>query len=1575
MKIMQKKKSKYTSYAIILSKSQQNQYLQKSNYFLYQNSNTVLEQATKEEDYQQIIDQILQQVQNGEEDIQKCLKDLKKCLDEYFNHHNQKNFAPYFRKSLKQLIESAISFLNQEKLDMSLIILNECDMLVQTFSGFPDMQILTYNNLSCYFRKCKDQKRALKLLEKAENIYSKNQTTTNMGITFLNKSAILSEMGRHQEAIKCAKASVKELKNQFEKVFEQKKLHQEKYLNMKNFKNSMLSNSKVDNSKLEEDFYQREEQTKQINLEFQDIATELGIAYHNLATEEQYFKLFDRSIKNFFNAYTIVKEYLGDNHPLTSQFHQSFQAVNKKYQQHISNSNENDQGKQKKFHNKINESPEYYSKDLNSIQINNNELAAIKTQNSIEDVNAQEEKEHKQSFKNNDIQLQRKNITSQQDAKNRNMLKKQVEGTVIDYKQQMKAINLNMYNLLYSDDDGDEGQNEMQIPNTQARIELYKNKYQQPPQGKSTVSHKKPQIYNQMYFDNLKEMNQFKIKQQKTLENQEQTNNKNMKVSKASDLIENLMESPKSTEKRINIFEIDQMLIRRNKSNQTQRQKGGSDLNFGQTQYKYGQDPKEQQAADLNHPAFFLAKKMQGKYTKLSTIRPMTAQEILDSPPQKKEVGGRKYKVNPKLLIPDTVIEATNRYQDYLQREKQQNQKKSFVIKSTSTKNISQSDKEKHEKMFNLEDINTDQENAKFDKKNLKTQQDSQSQKALPQGKHQSSEKNISKGGQENDNNNFKQKLEQMKQKIVLNQQESERLKNQNKKWNFETIKDDQTNQEKNNYKSQQSQQKRGEAAYYSTKIPTKSQDRRIHSQSGNFEAATQIPQEYQIVSPYMNSTVRAKSSLVSAIQKGRMCCVFDENSYNLIIAFQDIQSGQGVDMEDQCRFYINLSNLREIFSKEDDSKYQTHQQHSKHYNQYLQDHPQEFNDAKLHMLRYNLETLFKKFKPLLSIDIEKKCLVVEQNFSGYTVQIKTPLHPKGIVTKLNFYSQNSSIFTLPSSKNSSESQKNLKNMLVVEYPAEELFLQKENKKLEELEENYIILQKFVYASLSNKQGMLATLFNTNTLQLQFNFKSLDQQVDIFHYVVVEPIIQDYGPYFESEDTQIALSILCENLVTMWKYDGKNLTYDKKDKWSLKNEVEIPNQGKKQLQYQIIQQPSNDFSIIQKKEAWIEIYEDDNLEFQINKKELLDKIDESHESEDESKQEKIPFSNQHYKPNQSQFSQNEKGNHSNQPSKKFQIVNKYEEEEYEFDDEDEKNQNVDKTQPHTKNQDNQSKNSSRIPSKHESNQDIKENISNGFQKQQKIEQKQSNIDDQYKIDKENIQKPNRNSQKEKEDFSKLQQPNNTSQNQQLDSDQRKQSSRQNSVLNETNGGDSSKNTRQKNLSNQFARPQSSKKQMDIRNNLSKGSPLNNLENQDILDFESSKQVRQAYDQQNQDEDEEDKYNDQQKLHQQDQINKEERKSSVIYQSTNQNKNQDNKNNVHTQNEQKDIAVNEFKQQGDNCSKKVQNRERPEATYSKSRNNSIKIQQEQIKNNYSLNISQEKEGDVEYIDINDTQQIV
>lgn len=52
---------------------------------------------------------------------------------------------------------------------------------------------------------------------------------------------------------------------------------------------------------------------------------------------------------------------------------------------------------------------------------------------------------------------------------------------------------------------------------------------------------------------------------------------------------------------------------------------------------------------------------------------------------------------------------------------------------------------------------------------------------------------------------------------------------------------------------------------------------------------ATDIPDNYIIISPYLNAVIKGKGDSFTAIRKGRLCCVFDEINYVLIFAFQDL--------------------------------------------------------------------------------------------------------------------------------------------------------------------------------------------------------------------------------------------------------------------------------------------------------------------------------------------------------------------------------------------------------------------------------------------------------------------------------------------------------------------------------------------------------------------------------------------------------------------------------------------------------------------------------------------------------------
>lgn len=58
-----------------------------------------------------------------------------------------------------------------------------------------------------------------------------------------------------------------------------------------------------------------------------DKATQLAVAYHNLAQHQLHFKQLKASVNNFYSAYSLLTEYQGENHPLAGQFFNSFTAA------------------------------------------------------------------------------------------------------------------------------------------------------------------------------------------------------------------------------------------------------------------------------------------------------------------------------------------------------------------------------------------------------------------------------------------------------------------------------------------------------------------------------------------------------------------------------------------------------------------------------------------------------------------------------------------------------------------------------------------------------------------------------------------------------------------------------------------------------------------------------------------------------------------------------------------------------------------------------------------------------------------------------------------------------------------------------------------------------------------------------------------------------------------------------------------------------------------------------------------------------------------------------------------------
>ncbi|CAK4240007.1 unnamed protein product [Aphanomyces euteiches] len=76
------------------------------------------------------------------------------------------------------------------------------------FTNTESLQILTYNNLGCCYRRLNKVKHALKYLHAAADIGAVTTHIKNLSITFLNLCAIESQMGHHTVALKHAQSAI-----------------------------------------------------------------------------------------------------------------------------------------------------------------------------------------------------------------------------------------------------------------------------------------------------------------------------------------------------------------------------------------------------------------------------------------------------------------------------------------------------------------------------------------------------------------------------------------------------------------------------------------------------------------------------------------------------------------------------------------------------------------------------------------------------------------------------------------------------------------------------------------------------------------------------------------------------------------------------------------------------------------------------------------------------------------------------------------------------------------------------------------------------------------------------------------------------------------------------------------------------------------------------------------------------------------------------------------------------------------------------------------------------------------------
>ena len=89
-------------------------------------------------------------------------------------------------------------FLQKEKFDLTLVFLQKAD----AFScNQPKYLAITLNNKACFYRKTGKLRTALQCLQDALTLEWRSKKEDTLADTYLNLCAVLSQLGRHKEAL------------------------------------------------------------------------------------------------------------------------------------------------------------------------------------------------------------------------------------------------------------------------------------------------------------------------------------------------------------------------------------------------------------------------------------------------------------------------------------------------------------------------------------------------------------------------------------------------------------------------------------------------------------------------------------------------------------------------------------------------------------------------------------------------------------------------------------------------------------------------------------------------------------------------------------------------------------------------------------------------------------------------------------------------------------------------------------------------------------------------------------------------------------------------------------------------------------------------------------------------------------------------------------------------------------------------------------------------------------------------------------------------------------------------------
>ncbi|GLD96290.1 hypothetical protein PINS_up004973 [Pythium insidiosum] len=243
------------------------------------------------------------------------------------------------RRALHEVVLStnslAMQFLALGQFDQCLAMLRKAEAITApgNFVRCEALQILTYNNLGCCYRKLGKLKSALKYLTAAAQLGAGAAHVRNLSITHLNLCAIQSQLGRHDLALEHAQAAIfhtQEELVQLDEAEQKEKQQQQKLLQQQ-------GRSRRKEDEVEEEEAEAEAELLTLTQDALDPKTReekivsLAVAYHNLAVELEFNGRGDASLQWYKKAAQLADKYKATNAALCESFHRIFLDAKRKY--------------------------------------------------------------------------------------------------------------------------------------------------------------------------------------------------------------------------------------------------------------------------------------------------------------------------------------------------------------------------------------------------------------------------------------------------------------------------------------------------------------------------------------------------------------------------------------------------------------------------------------------------------------------------------------------------------------------------------------------------------------------------------------------------------------------------------------------------------------------------------------------------------------------------------------------------------------------------------------------------------------------------------------------------------------------------------------------------------------------------------------------------------------------------------------------------------------------------------------------------------------------------------------------